>query len=159
MNNITLISAEFSVSGMSCATCATTVESTLKSLNGVDSASVNFATRTVQINYNSEVVTPFDFKKAIEAFGYNLIIASDSENSVEIEQNKEIIKLTRNVIGSFALSVPVFIMAMFFHHYSYLNWIMMFLTLSVLLFFGNTFFINAYKQINYKIITLHNTKF
>ena len=149
MNNITLISAEFPVSGMSCATCATTVESTLKSLNGVDSASVNFATRTVQINYNSEVVTPFDFKKAIEAFGYNLIIASDSENSVEIEQNKEIIKLTRNVIGSFALSVPVFIMAMFFHHYSYLNWIMMFLTLSVLLFFGNTFFINAYKQIKH----------
>ncbi|OFX35725.1 MAG: copper-translocating P-type ATPase [Bacteroidetes bacterium GWA2_32_17] len=149
MNNKILKSAEFPVSGMSCATCATTVESTLKSLNGVDSASVNFATKTVQINYNSEVVTPFDFKKAIEAFGYNLIIASDSENSVEIEQNKEIIKLTRNVIGSFALSIPVFAMAMFFHHYANFNWIMMFLTLSVLLFFGNTFFVNAYKQIKH----------
>ncbi len=143
------IEVEFPVSGMSCAVCASTVESTLKSVNGVKSASVNFATKTVQINYNSNVVSPINLKKAVIEFGYNLIIEPNSENTIEIEQNNEIKKLTKNVIGSFVFSLPVFIMAMFFHHYYYLNWVMMILTLSVLLFFGKTFFINAYKQLRH----------
>lgn len=131
---------------MACAACAISVESTLNNVNGVSKAIVNFATRTVQIDFNSEVVSPENLKKAVEAFGYSLIIDSDSENSVEIEQTKEIKKLTRDVIGSFALSIPVFIMSMFFHHYHNLNWIMMILTLCVIVFFGKSFYQIAFKQ-------------
>ncbi|MBI5542233.1 MAG: copper-translocating P-type ATPase [Bacteroidia bacterium] len=131
---------------MACAACAISVESTLNNVDGVNKVNVNFATRTVQIDYNSDIVNPNDFKKAVEAFGYNLILESDSENSVEIEQTKDIKKLTRDVIGSFALSIPVFIMSMFFHHYHNLNWIMMFLTLFVIVIFGKSFYQIAFKQ-------------
>ncbi len=140
------ISVEYPVSGMACAACAISVESSLSSVKGINNASVNFATRTVQINYNSEIVSPVDFKNAVDAFGYNLILESESENIVEKEQLNEIKALTRDVIGSFAFSVPVFIMAMFFHHYHNLNWIMMILTFCVIIFFGKSFYKIAFKQ-------------
>lgn len=134
---------------MSCAACAVTIESSLKPLDGVDSVSVNFATRTLHIKYNEEIVNPNDFQKTVKDVGYSIIVDEDLKENFEKEQIVELKQIRNKVFGSFLFSIPVFIIAMFFHHYSYLNWIMMFLTLCVLLFFGNTFFINAFKQIKH----------
>lgn len=42
----------YAVEGMTCATCALTVEKVLGKLEGVDQASVNLANETVSLNYD-----------------------------------------------------------------------------------------------------------
>ena len=47
------------------------------------------------------------------------------------------------------LSLPVFVIGMFFMHMPYGNWIMLGFTLPVLLVFGRDFFINAWRQLKH----------
>lgn len=43
----------FNIQGMSCANCATTIEKTLQSMSGVETASVNFALEKVYVSYQA----------------------------------------------------------------------------------------------------------
>lgn len=58
-------------------------------------------------------------------------------------------KLHRKTIGALLLSLPVFVIGMFFMHMPYGNWIMLGFTLPVLLVFGRDFFINAWRQLKH----------
>lgn len=58
-------------------------------------------------------------------------------------------KLRRKTIGALLLSLPVFVIGMFFMHIPYGNWIMLGFTLPVLLVFGRDFFINAWRQLKH----------
>lgn len=58
-------------------------------------------------------------------------------------------KLRRKTIGALLLSLPVFVIGMFFMHMPYGNWIMLGFTLPVLLVFGRDFFINAWRQLKH----------
>ena len=61
---------ELRVSGMTCAACASSVESTLQYTDGVKSAAVNFATNTVQVEYD-ESTTPEKLNEALTDIGLN----------------------------------------------------------------------------------------
>ncbi len=64
-------------------------------------------------------------------------------------QQKEFCQLKRNTLGSVVLSLPVFIIGMFFMHMPYGDWIMLVFTLPVVLIFGRSFFINAWLQLKH----------
>ena len=70
----------FQVLGMSCASCAGSVESTLAAQKGVHEAKVNIADSTAFVDYDSRVVTAEGLKKAVEGAGYDLVI-DDTEDS------------------------------------------------------------------------------
>lgn len=148
MNNDFVVE-DFPVKGMSCAVCAQTVESVLKSKDGIKGATVNFANRIVTVTYDKKITNSDIFKKSIIDYGYELITDEVDKNNFENIQILELKKLKNSVIGSFIFSVPVFVMAMFFHHYSNLYFIELILTLCVLVFYGNTFFVNAFKQLKH----------
>jgi Cu2+-exporting ATPase len=82
--------ATFPVTGMSCAGCAISVESMLGSLPGVDTATVNFATQSVQVAYNPSKVTSLDMQKAIQSVGYDLIVdqkeGTDKQQQLQHQQ-------------------------------------------------------------------------
>ena len=139
----------FYVTGMMCAGCAGTVENTVAGQKGVKEARVNFAASTVMVDYDSDEVTPADLQAAVRAAGYDLLIDEEDENRVEDIQQKEFRQLKRNTLGAILLSLPVFIIGMFFMHMPYRDWIMLFFTLPVLLLFGRSFFINAWKQLKH----------
>lgn len=61
---------EIKISGMSCASCASNIEKTLKNLNGIINVNVNFASSTSTINYNSDKIKPNLIIKEIENLGY-----------------------------------------------------------------------------------------
>ncbi len=132
-----------------CAGCAGTVENTVAGQKGVKEARVNFAASTVMVDYDSDEVTPADLQAAVRAAGYDLLIDEEDENRVEDIQQKEFRQLKRNTLGAILLSLPVFIIGMFFMHMPYGDWIMLFFTLPVLLLFGRSFFINAWKQLKH----------
>ncbi|MCC9136921.1 heavy metal translocating P-type ATPase [Pontibacter silvestris] len=139
--------ASVPVTGMSCASCAISAESTVSAHPGVASAAVNFATQTLQVSYDPAVVSLADLKKEVQEVGYDLII--DEENAQEKQeevQHNQYEALKKKTIAAAILTIPVFLIGMFFMDMPYGNWIMMGLSAPVLFYFGRSFFINAYRQ-------------
>ncbi|MGM0530415.1 MAG: cation transporter, partial [Bacteroidota bacterium] len=64
----------FKVEGMHCASCSSSVESMLGSMEGVNQARVNFADESVFVEYDTEKLTPSNMKKAVQKIGYDLVI-------------------------------------------------------------------------------------
>ncbi|MEP6947700.1 MAG: heavy metal-associated domain-containing protein, partial [Ginsengibacter sp.] len=69
-NNVNTIKKIFPVTGLSCASCAVSVESVLKSEPGVINAGVNFANSNATIEYISGVADVKHFKQSIQEIGY-----------------------------------------------------------------------------------------
>lgn len=137
----------YPVTGMSCAGCAISVESMLKTQKGVVDAGVNFANSTVWINFNIEEVNDTQFRNAIRSIGYDLIIDSDNPQ-FEAEQKKLLHQkqLLSRMVLSAILSLPLVILGMFFMNWYYTPWISMAIASPVIFWLGRDFFINAYKQ-------------
>lgn len=146
-NKPVFVRQTFPVTGMSCAACAVSVESMLKSVEGVKDAGVNFANQIAWAEYDSNNVTPADLKNTIRSVGYDLII--DAENPQQVQEELHIKKyhdLKTRTIWASVLSVPLVAIGMFFMNMPYGNWIMMALSAPVVFWFGRSFFINAWKQ-------------
>lgn len=139
----------FYVSGMSCAGCAATVETTLAAQNGVKAAKVNFAASSVVVDYDENTVTPAALQKAVQEAGYDLIIDEEDENLPEKLQQEEYRRLKRKTVWAIVLALPVFVIGMFFMHMPYGNWVMLAFTLPVLAVFGRDFYINAWRQLKH----------
>lgn len=63
----------FSVEGMSCASCANTVQRVLSRLSGVKGAEVNFSASSATVEYDPAEVTPAKMQKAVGKTGYKLV--------------------------------------------------------------------------------------
>ncbi|MDH4199697.1 MAG: heavy metal translocating P-type ATPase [Spirochaetia bacterium] len=63
------------VVGMSCANCATTIEKGLSSLDGINTASVNYASEKAQVQYDPDRVKPETIHQKIRELGYDVAIA------------------------------------------------------------------------------------
>jgi len=64
------------VTGMTCANCAMTIERTLRKVDGVESAVVNFASEKAAIVYDPEKVKQEELVSRIEKAGYGVAVAS-----------------------------------------------------------------------------------
>ena len=62
----------YNVNGMTCATCALTVEKAVGKVAGVSKATVNFATEKVTVEYDEQEVGMKDLQMAVEKAGYEL---------------------------------------------------------------------------------------
>lgn len=91
------------VIGMACAGCAANVERRLRQLDGVDSASVNFAARTALVDYDPKKITPQMMKEEIIKAGYDLII--DEGKSLETIEKNSYGRLLRQVVLSWILAL------------------------------------------------------
>ncbi|WP_300484876.1 heavy metal translocating P-type ATPase [Flavobacterium sp.] len=146
------ITKNFPVTGMTCASCAVSVESMLKHQKGVIDAAVNYANASAKVEYDSNVASLDDFKKAMQAIGYDMIIEEDVNVNelVETQQKNHYEELKKKTIGASLLTLPVFIIGMFFMDMPYGNEIMWFFATPVLFWYGKDFFINAWKQLKHR---------
>jgi Cu+-exporting ATPase len=104
--------AVIKVGGMVCATCVQTIESSLRALPGVASASVNLGTEKAYVVYNPSVTGISEMKFAIEDAGYQYLglageISEEAENKARDKDLHD--KLLRFSIG-FAVSIPLMLM-------------------------------------------------
>ena len=144
----------FPVLDMTCAACAVSVESMLKSTNGVMDASVNFANQTALIEYDPTIAKPVDLQNAVRSIGYDLVVDVDDPNAIKEEaQRKHYEEVKQRTIWSSILSVPIVIIGMFFMDppagragLPYGNYISMVLSAPVIFYFGRSFFVHAWKQ-------------
>lgn len=139
------------VLGMTCAGCAASVESIINVQPGVEKAEVNYATQSVKVSYQPDLVRPEALQKAVQSAGYDLIIVQEGARELQAQvQKNNYEKLKIQVIWSSVLTIPVVLIGMFFMELPYANLYMLALTTPVLFFFGRTFFINAWKQGKHK---------
>lgn len=139
------------VTNMTCAACAGSVERFLNNQEGVSSASVNFANEKAVIEYSE--VTSFDaLKSAVQSIGYDLVATDSEAGKQQVIQGKEneYRKLKRRVIGAIILAVPLFVIGMFFMEMPYANYIMWALSTPMLFYFGQQFFVGAWKQLKHR---------
>lgn len=136
----------FPVTGMTCAACAGSVESILSHTEGVKSASVNFASNSVLVEYDPSVTTG-DLQNALRSVGYDLIIdAEDPSLAQEEMQRQHYLDVRNRTIWSAILTLPVFILGMFYMEWMPGRWISLVFSIPILFYFGRSFYINAWKQ-------------
>ena len=139
------------VIGMACSVCSANVEKKLRSLKGINSASVSLASRTALVDYNPDIISLEDMKREISNAGYDLVIEND--RSVEEINRREFTLLRRRTLASwlFAILTMCFSMGWVSHTGSFANQICLLLTLANLLYCGKQFYVSAWKQL------LHHT--
>jgi Cu+-exporting ATPase len=102
------------VSGMACASCANTVEKSVKKLPGVKDAAVNLVSARAKVVYDPSVTGISEIKNVIEKSGFGVSKVEQgkvSENEAE-RAKKETASLRTKLIVSAAFSIPLFYIAM-----------------------------------------------
>ena len=145
-----MVNEAFPVTGMSCAACASSVESILSHTKGVQQAEVNFATELVWVEYE-ESLSPEDLHEALKKVGYGLLWSTDESGDELAEAQKKAHEeyyqqVKTRTIASILLSIPVVIIGMGFMDWQFGRWISLVLSLPVLFYFGRHFYVNAWKQ-------------
>jgi P-type Cu+ transporter len=102
------------VEGMTCASCSSAVERSLKKLDGVEIASVNLATNKATIKYDGSKVKIAELKKAVEKAGY---VPKDIEKTLatdedQIRKDKESKDMFHRLMLSIFFSIPLLYIAM-----------------------------------------------
>jgi P-type Cu2+ transporter len=137
----------FPVLEMTCAACAVSVESMLKTVPGVHDASVNFANQTATVQYDEAVAKPADLQNIVRSIGYDLVVDVEDPQAVKEEsQRRHYESIKSRTIWASIFAFPVVIIGMFFMNMPYGTYISMVLTAPVIFYFGRNFFVNAWKQ-------------
>ena len=106
---------EYIIEGMSCASCAMTIENAVSKIPGVDKASVNLATEIMTVEANDSV-TPEAIAKVVDSVGYGARPRGKSveEELEEKNEKKEahLREMKRNLTISAIFTVPLLFIAM-----------------------------------------------
>jgi len=142
-----------SISGMSCAGCVAGVENALNSVDGVKSATVNFAEHTANVSGD---VTADTLVKAVRDAGYDAaeLTAGDAEQIAEKEQQDLIHykQLMKKSLAAALIGFPLFIASLLGalppveSLTDKIFWFIIgLLTLSVMIYSGKHFYLGAWK--------------
>ena len=147
------------VQGMTCASCVLRVENALKKVEGVNQAVVNLATESATVEFQTESVTVDALKEAVERAGYKIIDTADDIDALKVEseaREREYKSLWRRFVVGAALTVPVVVgsMGSVFPFISelptgMLNFVMMLLTIPILFYVGNKFFVGFWNSLKH----------
>ncbi len=149
---VTTVRKIFPVLQMSCASCAVSVESTVRAQEGVLDASVNFANSSLSVEYLPNMTHPAALQQAVRSVGYDLLIGEEESQQETLESlhEKKYRALKQKTIWALVLSLPVVVIGMFYMDMPYANEIMWIFSTPVVLWFGKDFYINAWKQARHR---------
>ncbi|GHS86192.1 copper-translocating P-type ATPase [Synergistales bacterium] len=107
-------SATIPIGGMTCAACAKRVEKALGKVEGVLSASVNFATEKATVSYDPQQAKLSALRAAIENAGYKALEAqkSGAVDEDKLRKEKEIRALRRKFTVAAIFGAPLLYLAM-----------------------------------------------
>ena len=91
--------ATFKLKGMSCASCANTVETVINRVSGVEECTVNFAMEQATVQYNPQQTSVETIQNAVEKVGYGAFPLENNKSQSEDKQEAaEAQQLRRKVI-------------------------------------------------------------
>ena len=146
---------ELSISGMTCASCASRIERKLNKLDGV-TATVNYATEKARVSFPGSVATE-DLLSTVEAAGYTARLPEPPapDGTVEVVEGDPVRPLRQRLLISVALTVPVVLMAMVPGlQFEYWQWLSLTLAAPVVVYGGGPFHVAAWKNLRYGSATM-----
>jgi Cu+-exporting ATPase len=154
-----------SIKGMHCASCVSRVESSLRGIPGVLEASVNLATENALIEYVPGKVSLSDIKRAVSLSGDYQVIENETPAKAEDIRTKEYELLKKKLVFGIIMSVIVMVGSMYHHLRIFpvlpphgtllLNYLLFVLTLPVLIWTGNHFFIGAFRGLKHRSMDMN----
>ena len=147
--------ADFDITGMTCAACATRIEKGLNKMPGVINATVNLALETARVEFSPAEVSVSDVVAKVDKLGYKATPKSES-NGQEDHRKKEIRNQIIKVIISSILTLPLLYAMIGMFEWGqdlYIPpklmepWLQMWLATPVQLIIGWQFYVGAYKAL------------
>lgn len=105
----------FTLEGMTCASCAQTIEKSVQNLAGVSQSSVNLATEKLFVTFDPAAINQADITKTVSDAGYKAFVEVDSVDQVDLDQEKkerQIKSLWNRFIISAIFTLPLFYISM-----------------------------------------------
>lgn len=115
MENTTHSTMQLNILGAGCASCVGKIEKAINSVQGVDSAEMNFADRTVLVKGKAAAELII---KAVESAGYNATqiqaeSAEDAMNEKEQADLQHYKSLLRHTIIALSVGIPLMVYGLF----------------------------------------------
>ena len=154
--------------GMHCSACANRIERALGKAEGVETASVNFATTRATVAYHPTQTDPQQLREVVKKAGYDAIVAAPEDEvgreegvqNAELEaREREFEAQKRKFWTALLFSIPVAVLAMGGHLSPALErlfdfpgraWLEFALTLPVLAWAGREFFVGAWSAARHR---------
>lgn len=143
------------VIGMACSACSANVENKLRSIAGINEASVNLVGRTATIDFDPTLVSLEEIKRQISDIGYDMVI--DDERSVQEIEAREWNLLKRKTIMAWVLSAMVMCLSMGWVNAGgrdASNQMSLIITLACVILCGREFYVSAFKQLRHGITSM-----
>lgn len=149
---------EFTITGMTCASCATRIEKGLNKIEGVSLANVNLALEKATIEFNPNQVSVVDIVQRVEKLGYGAHIKENEKDTVDYRE-QAIQKQKSKFIISAILSLPLlwtmvghFSFTSFIYMPDFLMnpWVQMILATPVQFIIGWQFYVSSFKALKNK---------
>ena len=138
------------IGGMHCATCALTVQDSLKEVPGVFDAKVNFALGKATVGFDSTVATHTDLKRAVEEAGYK-VLEVQGVMAEKIAREKELKETFNALLIAAILAAPTALISMTYELWpaglldeSLRNYILLFLATPVQFYAGLRYYRGTY---------------
>ncbi len=149
---------ELPLLGMTCANCAANIERALNKVDGVLSATVNYANEKAAVSYAPGAVSRADMVAAVRRAGYD-VVESDSDEELEdaeaAAREAEIQHQKTRLIVGIIFSLPLFLFSMsrdfalvgHWAHATWVNWLFLALATPVQFYVGWDYYVGAYKSL------------
>ncbi|OQA81577.1 MAG: putative copper-importing P-type ATPase A [bacterium ADurb.Bin243] len=131
------------ISGMSCVNCSNSIESYLKSSEGVKSVTVDFMTGRAAAEYDESLIDEKRIFEMVSELGFGARqVTEDAPAEGQFEPENAFGR--PRILTAIVFALPVFVLNMFFCHLKYSPLIMSVLTLPVLFYCGAPFHKKAF---------------
>lgn len=142
----------FPIEGLHCASCASKVQRILESEKGVNEVAVNLSMKQVQIEYDPALISPEVFHTIMKKNGYSLQVVADEPAVADIAPQVDRAKV--ETIFAALLSLPVFLIGMFFMNIPYGGVVSAVLSAIVVFYTGRGFFSRTFVQLRNRSVTM-----
>ncbi|MGB3266110.1 MAG: heavy metal translocating P-type ATPase [Microcoleus sp.] len=161
MDNLTL-----KLRGMSCASCASSIEQAIQSVPGVIECSVNFGMEQAAIQYDSKQTNLATIQSAVDAAGYEALPIQEmatEDDAEKADRKSESQNLQRKLWTAGIISILLFvggIPAMTGLHLPFIPawlhnfWLQLVLTSPVQFWCGKSFYVGAWKSLKRRVATM-----
>ena len=151
-------SLELPLLGMTCANCAANIERALNKVDGVLSATVNYASEKAAVSYATGAVSRAELVAAVRKAGYDVVESSNDEELEDAEANARAAEIrhqmTRLLVGVI-FSLPLFLFSMsrdfgligHWAHANWVNWLFWLFATPVQFYVGWDYYVGGYKSL------------
>ncbi|HHW05239.1 MAG TPA: copper-translocating P-type ATPase [Methanothermobacter sp.] len=140
------------IGGMTCAMCAKTIESRLGQLEGIVNATVNLGAETAYIEYNKDIISIEDIRKAIEDLGYEFLGVEGE--LVDEKLSEDLRSKKKRIIVGLGVSIPLMILMYLNIEFPYMGYLMFLISILPFLYVSYPIFSAAIRSLQAKTLNM-----